>query len=316
MPRSLALSGLWPRPEALVKATWDFDKGLRTQAQLDAAYLDATRQLVALQDRVGASERTDGNLTWQDTFRGLVDATTGYEAGGLVRLFETNKFYRQPILTGRPVLNKAKFRAFFLLDRLKSKAEKKAILPSPYWLARATHSELPAKVPDELLAARLVHDAARALESWGYTTIQFQEPLLFYEDAPDLDLAAELFRTALRGLKAATVLNFPNGNAAPHFVWATQQPAHALGIDFVETLPEDLRAPKGRLRLQAQVVDSQESLLEDEDDLADLVDRIEARLGPAHLTLTHTWDLDFLSAPVAEQKVARLAAVRRERVIA
>src|SRR5687768_1512808 len=89
MPRTLVLSGLYPRSEPLVKTTWDFDKGLADAGRLDAAYLADARNLVDLETRLGFAALTDGNLTWQDPFRGLVESAAGFEVGGVTRFFET-----------------------------------------------------------------------------------------------------------------------------------------------------------------------------------------------------------------------------------
>src|SRR5688572_12241327 len=125
MLRTVALSGSYSRREDLVKATWDFDKGLLDAAGLDRVRLAAAKETVEIQARFGASPVTDGNLTWQDTFRGVVESSAGFQVGGVTRLFETNKFYRQPILTGRPVLNAASFAKHFLLETIGTKTARK-----------------------------------------------------------------------------------------------------------------------------------------------------------------------------------------------
>lgn len=317
MPRSFVLAGAYPRREDLVKATWDFDKGLLNAAQLDERFLDQAREVVAFQETLGASPVTDGNLTWQDTFRGLVASASGFEVGGVTRLFETNKFYRQPILTGRPVLNKEAFTKHLLLERLGVKAAKKAILPSPYWLLRASKVETPPASPEDALVAGLVREAAQHVASLGYSEIQFQEPLLFYEEAPDLGLAAELIAAATKGLPGRTVVNFANGDAAEHLAWAAKLPVSAVGIDLVETHVDELATPaKAKLDLLAAVVDSQESLLEAGEDVEALAQAVEKRLKPARLTLTHTWDLEFLPATVAARKLELLARATAREVAA
>lgn len=316
MARTLALSGLFPRSEKLVKATWDADKGLLDAPRLEAAFIEDARRLLGWQGRLGATPVTDGNLSWQDSFRGLVASAAGFEVGGLQRLFETNKFYRQPILTGRPVLNGEAFARHFLLEGLATRLPKKAILPSPYWLLRSSKIETPANAPEDALVAGLVNEAAKWAVAHGYAHVQFQEPLLFYEKAPDLELAGVLFDGALKGLKATTTINFPNGNAEAYYAWAARLPVDWIGVDFVETRLEDLKAAKTRTRLLAQVVDSQESLLEDADGVREVAARIEQRLRPAELALTHTWELDFLPADVAVRKLEVLAAALGKEVLA
>lgn len=317
MNAPVVLSGLFPRREDFVKATWDSDKGLLGPDRLDAARLDDVRALVTLQERLGFAAATDGNLSWQDAFRGVVENHPAFEANGLVRLFETNKFYRQPVLKATPTPRPQTLEPHFLLERVRTRLPKKAILPSPYWFARAAHRPTgqPVAQAGEVVA-RYLNGVARWLEKEGYAHVQFNDPLLFYEREPDLQLAAALYETVLAGLHATTIVNFPNGNAARHLAWAAALPARFVGIDFVETHIEDLKAPKARLRLLAAVVDSQESLVESEAHLRRLVDAIEKRLRPDELHLTHTWDLEFLPTRVAVQKLELLSRVVAREVTA
>lgn len=318
MPRPWSLSGSYPRREDLVKATWNLDKGLLSITDVAALRLEQARELVALQERLGAEAVTDGNLSWQDAFRGVVENNPAFQVGGVTRLFETNRFYRQPILVGTPQPNPKALQAHFLLDSLKPKAPKKAILPSPYWLVRAAKVETNGDADNAGPAiAEYLNGVARWLEGAGYRQVQFNEALLFYEKTPDLKLAQTLLETTLKGLKTTAIVNFSNGNAAPHLAWLKQLPAAAtVGIDFIETFADDLPAkPLGR-PLLAAVVDAQESLLESGAEVERLATTIERRLSPKGLTLTHTWDLQFLPATLAPQKIETLSKVATRKVVA
>lgn len=317
MVRTFAISGLYPRREQLVKASWDHDKGLLTPAKLDAEYLAAAREVVTLQERLGAGTVTDGNLTWHDAFRGLTESSSGLGADSVTRLFETNRFFRQPVVTAAPKLDAQKFAQHLLLQRIKTPAPKRAVLPSPYWFARVARDETGrdgAATARDL--ARLVNQAASWLSGQGYAEVVFNEPQLFYETSPDLKLASELFSVALKGVKARTTLNFARTNIAEHAEWVFQQPADAIGVDFVETYVDDLPKAKKPVALQAAVVDSQESLLESAEEVDALVSSIEKRLKPTALTLTATGDLETVPTPVAEKKLAVLARAARPEVLA
>ncbi len=317
MPSKITLSGSYPRRETLVKATWDFDKGLLPAARLRAEFVDAAKELLTVERRAGIAAPTDGNLTWQDAFRGLVEGVPGFEVGGVTRLFETNRFYRQPILTGKPTFRPETLRQSFLLEDLAVKGPKKAILPSPYWFAHAAKAQTgngASSAPETL--ARYLNQVATWLQGLGYTEIQLNEPLLFYQKDPDLRQAATLIETALRGVTAATIVNFPNGNAVGRLEWATRLPATYVGIDFVETHADEVETVGPPLRLVASVVDSQESLVEDPSHVAETVATIQRRLKPKELALAPTWDLQFLPSTAAEKKLDLLAAVTTKAVVA
>jgi methionine synthase II (cobalamin-independent) len=304
------LGGIYPRREELVKGTWNFDKGLIRREDLAQLQAAATSELLDLQQKLGFTPLCDGLLTWQDQFRGLIEATSGFEVGGVTRLFETNRFYRQPILHAAPKLDYQKLRAAFPSAAKVKSGSWKAILPSPYWLTRATldhHFKDEAKLGHAL--AGVLNDAAQRLAADGFQTIQFQEPALFYEKVPDVGFANELFAVAASGVRATTVGNFTNGDAARHHSFLQTVPVDVLGIDFIETLPEKIPPRLQGKKLQAQVVNGRESHLETPADVRDLVGRIQTKLKPASLFVTHTWDLEFVPAEVAVKKLEALASV-------
>ncbi|MBI2078607.1 MAG: hypothetical protein HYT80_09620, partial [Euryarchaeota archaeon] len=92
-------------------------------------------------------------------------------------------------------------------------------------------------------------------------------------------------------------------------------PTSAIGIDFVETLPEKLPSRLQGKHIVAQVVNAQESHLETPHDVQDLLARVEAKLKPSRLTATHTWDLEFVPAEVAQRKVEVLASLVPQRKV-
>lgn len=310
------ISGLCPRREDLVKATWNFDKGLLSRDELAKLQAECTKELIDAQRKLGFRPLTDGLVAWQDQFRPLIEATTGYEVGGVTRLFETNRFYRQPVLNAAPKLDAKKLRAAFPAASTIRSQEWKAILPSPYWLTRATldnHFHQEAAVGHAV--AGVLHDAAKKLASEGFQTIQFQEPALFYEKSPDVGFANELFAAATKGVNATTIANFPNGDAAPHQSFLQTVPVDVIGIDFIETSPEKLPARLQGKNILAQVVNSQESRLEPAAELEALVTRVKTKLKPEHLWVTHTWDLEFVPHEVALRKLEVLASVREQKKV-
>lgn len=310
------LGGIYPRREELVKGTWNADKGLLKKDELSRLQSAATDELIEVQRRLGFSPLFDGLLTWQDQFRGIVEATTGFEVGGVTRLFETNRFFRQPILNDAPRLDYAKLRASLPSASRAKNGAWKAILPSPYWFTRATldhHFKDEAKLGHAL--AGILNEAAKKLAADGYQTIQFQEPALFYEKVPDVGFANELLAVAAQGVKATTVGNFTNGDAARHHSFLQTVPVDVLGIDFIETLPEKIPPRLQGKKLQAQVVNGRESHLETPAELDELVGRIRTKLKPATLWVTHTWDLEFVPAEVAVRKLEALASIRSKKAV-
>lgn len=311
-----SLCGSYPRKEELVKATWNFDKGLTKANELRTLQEASAREVIEMQKRLGFSPIVDGLLAWQDQFRPLVETSPSFEVGGVTRLFETNRFFRQPLLHKEPKLDWTKLETWFPHTNFAGE-NWKAILPSPYWFARVAQDNV---YKDEqkfgYALADYLNQVAKKLEKAGYAEIQFQEAMLFYESKPDVGFANELLTRAVADLKVPTVANFINGDAAPHHSFLQTVPTTAIGIDFVETLPEKIPPRLQGKNLVAQVVNAQESLLETPKEVQDLIKRIDTRLKPARLTATHTWDLEFIPHEVAQKKLEVLATLAPKKVTA
>ena len=171
MKTDITLGGSYPRTEELVKTTWNFDKGLVGAKELTDAQDTQRAAVIDLQKRAGCTGLTDGLLSWQDAFRPLVATNASFEVGGVTRLFETNRFFRQPILNAPPKLDWANLEPFFPHQKW-GKGDWKAILPSPYWFARVAkdnHYHDEAKLGWAL--ADYLNALAKKLESLDYRTI-------------------------------------------------------------------------------------------------------------------------------------------------
>jgi methionine synthase II (cobalamin-independent) len=316
MNARISLCGSYPRKEELVKATWNFDKGLVDANELRKLQEASAREVIEIQKRSGFAPIVDGLLTWQDQFRPLVETSPSFEVGGVTRLFETNRFFRQPILHKEPKLDWAKLESSFPHTNFTGESWK-AILPSPYWFTRVTQDHV---YHDEqklgYALAAYVNQVAKRLEKAGYAEIQFQEGMLFHEAEPDVGFANELLARAIEGLKTPTLANFINGDAAPHHAFLQTVPTSAIGIDFVETLPEKLPPKLQGKNIVAQVVNAQESLLESTKEVQDLLKRVESKLKPSKLTATHTWDLEFIPHEVAQKKLDVLGSILTKKVTA
>ncbi|MGA8302118.1 MAG: hypothetical protein WB873_00235, partial [Thermoplasmata archaeon] len=96
------LTGPFPRSEALVAATRDLDRGRVPAEQVEELYGRTEGEVVALERRLGFDTVTGGYLRWADLFRPFAETWEGFTVGPLTRWFETNTFYRQPILHAPP----------------------------------------------------------------------------------------------------------------------------------------------------------------------------------------------------------------------
>jgi len=287
--------GMYPRSEALVQATRDLDRGRTTEAEVDARIEADQQELIGAQQAAGLDLLTDGMLRWQDHFRPLLQAADGLETGALTRYLDTNTFYRAPKATGAPKLGgplEARFSAPVPGARV-------ATLPSPYALARGTDVSPKAMAEDVLAAALADLDAE---------LVVLVEPFLAHDGASPAELREPLEALA-DGTRLALWFPFSDAGALLQ-QGAADLPVEGLGIDFYATHLDAVPEGLDKLLL-AGVVDVRSSVPEDPAEIAAFAGQLAER-GVERIALVPNGDLQYVSEPIAREKIARLGQAKAE----
>ena len=105
----LSSTGSYPRigdtPELqlLRRTIAALDRGDRSTADLLDVQNDVTRFVIAEQVKAGLDLVTDGLIRWYDPISHLAGKLDNIQIKGLVRFFDTNTYFRQPVFTGTPL---------------------------------------------------------------------------------------------------------------------------------------------------------------------------------------------------------------------
>jgi 5-methyltetrahydropteroyltriglutamate--homocysteine methyltransferase len=287
--------GIYPRSEALVQATRDLDRGRTTAEAVDEQAQRDLDELVRVQQEAGLDLLTDGMLRWQDLFRPLLEGSDGLEPGPLTRFLDTNSFFRAPTATsGEPRLRgplDERFVAALPGARI-------VTLPSPYALALGTG------IPAKVLATAVLKPQLDALEA---ELVVLSEPFLARDGASGLEELRAALDALAGGPPLALQVTFGDARELLRNGLA-ELPVEGIGIDFYATHADDMPQGFDKLLL-AGVVDARSSALEDPQEIADFVER----LGVERVALVPNGDLQYVSEPIARQKLARLGAARTAR---
>jgi 5-methyltetrahydropteroyltriglutamate--homocysteine methyltransferase len=287
--------GIHARSEVLVQATRDLDRGRTTAEAVDEHFERDRRELVAVQEDAGLDLLSDGLLRWQDLFRPLAEAAEGLSARPLVRFLDTNTFFRAVLVEGKPRLTEP------LPAPELPEGRWLATLPSPTAFARAADGGVePRAVAADLLAPQI-----EAYAQAGCALVALSDPFVAHEGG-----AAELVG-ALAELPQSVPLsvNLPFSDASSVLAELADAPIASVGVDFyltpLDAVPENY--PK---EIMAGIVDARSSVVEDPSELARFVGELGLR-KPAELSLIPNGDLQFVSEPIARQKIARLGGARQ-----
>lgn len=307
--------GIYPRSERLVRATRDLDRGRTNEASVQDEYRRDTDELVAIQRAAGLDYLYDGQLSWQDHFRPFVEHSDGLATGALTRWFDTNSFFRAPVVTGALSIEAPGVPVAGVGggDRLV------ACLPSPYAFSRAAQVD---GDRDDLmldLARDVLRPVAARAVAAGAALLHFEDPWLAYF-GPDGDVWSALGKSieeVRAGLDVTVVFHTYFGDAAPFFDELRGLPVDAVGFDLFATDTDALR-PGGDKACLLGCFDGRSSVVERPEEIVRVVSRLLDRLEPPGCFLSSSGDLQLVSEQLARRKVEALgeAAAALKEVVA
>jgi 5-methyltetrahydropteroyltriglutamate--homocysteine methyltransferase len=308
------LTGPFPRSEALVTATRDLDRGRCSPESVEALYERGEADVSALEARLGLDPLSGGYLAWADLLRPFADTWAGFTVGPVTRWFETNTFYRQPILRAPPERADGAIAARLPPGARSAPPRTKVTLPGPYTfvgLLDNRSGETREALTHRL--GRLLAEELRALGALGYRTFQFQEPLLVVE--PPKGPLAEATVAAYRAIAdaaggATTIVWTFFGDVTASADLLARLPVQATGIDLAECEPKEVpRALAGR-PIGLGCLDPTTTLAEDPAAIESVVREVASRLHPPSVWLGAGAPLDLLPFEAAGRKLERLSEAR------
>ncbi|HEY6050711.1 MAG TPA: hypothetical protein VIZ58_05630, partial [Thermoanaerobaculia bacterium] len=233
------------------------------------------------------------------------------EINGLVRYFDTNTYYRQPVVRGAVAWKEP-----LLLDDWKfaqsiSKAPVKAVLTGPVTLASlALDKHYPSKKALALDLATAIGEEVRVLAKGGATQIQIDEPILtgHPEDLPLVIETMERIRSQ-KGAAALTLFTY-FGDVTTIYEDLLDAPTDLLGLDLVQgaaTWPAVLKHGSSK-PLVLGLIDARNTKEEDPSAVAKKVLALRGSVDLKSSYLSPSNGLEFLPRDRARRKLRILRA--------
>jgi len=283
MPELVATTpGLYPLPDGAKDDLSDLKghqkSGLIGGDESEAVrevYDEARREVGDRQTEAGLDRIVEGQLRWDDMLAHPLAVHDAVETRGLVRYYDNNNFYRDPVVTGELTPDgdvAADLRALADL----TDEPRQAVLPGPYSLSELATDEHYGDEA-EFLAAVADFLAGEAAEFPEVETCWLLEPSLVTDppgDGPDAR-ASEAIDEVARAVDADVVVQ-PYWGALDEKVHAHLLDAavDAVGYDFVTDQEANLYNVNEygtRDHVALGLVDGQNTLVEDPEAVADRV---------------------------------------------
>jgi 5-methyltetrahydropteroyltriglutamate--homocysteine methyltransferase len=310
------LTGPFPRSEALVSATRDLDRGRTSAEAVEELYQSSEREVLDLENRLALDVVTGGYLRWADLFRPFAETWRGFTVGPVTRWFETNTFYRQPILHAPPERVAGAIAARLPAASPKgSNRPAKVILPGPYSFAGLLDNRS-GETLESLThrIGRLLADEVKDLKAAGYDVFQFQEPLLVVRppEGPRAEAVVAAYKAIADAVNGSTSLVWTYfGDAGPVFPLLGRLPVGVIGVDLAETDAVDLKVSGERRSIGLGCIDPRTTLVEDPSEVTRIARSVADRLHPPVLWLGPGGPLDLLPSSAATRKLHLLPAAKQ-----
>ena len=297
-----------PEGQRLRRAIARSDRGEITTEDLARVENDVTCEVIEEQVAAGLDIVTDGMIRWDDGQTYIARNLEGFEATGLLRYFDTNTYYRQPVATG-PIRWKGPITvADYRFASGCTSLPVKAIITGPYTLAklsRSNHHRDLAHLATDLADA--LRQEALALESEGVPLLQVDEPAIV-RNKEDWALFREVMGRFTQGLKMERLLYTWFGDATG-LEGFFDLPFHGFGLDFVMG-PGNFgildEFPAGKT-LGLGILDARNVRLETVDQISNILTETSRRVSLDRIHLNPSCGLDYLPRETAIAKLRRMA---------
>lgn len=291
------------------------ERSQASEVDLRAAEDRLVRAALAEQEEAGLDQVTDGLIRWYDPISHLAGQLEGIKITGLLRFFDTNCYFRQPVATGEIKRRNGLVLSEFEFAKAAATKPVKAILTGPYTLARHTLAEhAPYKQLEPLTRAyaQVLAPEIQALAKAGAEVIQIDEPAILRHpvDFPLLQRAWLLLNKHKLPAKLALAVYF--GDPQPLYERLQQLPVDILVLDFTYSpkLAQRVVSLGSRKPLGLGLLDGRNTRLEDAAELARQVERILLRVQGEFCTLNPSCGLEYLPRDRARAKLQLLQQVR------
>lgn len=300
--------------QLLRRTITEHDRGGKSEQDVRSAEDEITVMALREQAEAGVDVVTDGLIRWNDPVSHLAGKLSGVRLNGLLRFFDTNFYFRQPVVDFSPERIEPLIVDEFKFARNGSARPVKAVITGPYTLARHTLDEIDGTRKLEHLlidyTEALGAEIAQLAEA-GAAFIQVDEPSLLSHPDDFLLVAEVMRRFASQKGKAQIWLSVYFGDPGPIYEKLQTLPIDVLGLDFsYNSKLADVAAAGSSMPLCLGLLDGRNTKLEDAASIARTIEGILKKARGESTYLSTSCGLEYLPRDRAYAKLKRLALIK------
>ncbi|PTD93765.1 hypothetical protein C9439_06875 [archaeon SCG-AAA382B04] len=310
------VSGFFPRPPYLREKLKSIG-GLQKESMKEETkkeiidYVNRARnEVIKLQNKANLDYCSEGQLLWDDLLAYPATKINGFKMNGLIRYYNTNRFYRTPIIK-----NKLKLDNDFIIEDTKkaqniSNLPITTLLPGPFTLLDLSENKYYDKSYDAINdIKKILINKITSLEDLGIETIQIDDPSI----TKNFDGIKRVHRDLKDKTDLTLIINTYFGDATPIFD-ELNDIVDGIGLDLVnfESNWEILKNKKTPRVLKLGLFDSKNTRVERKKKVVREVENILEFIDSEEIIISTNLNLDFLPWPVMEKKIETIGLVGEE----
>ena len=272
--------GLFPLPDwtkdELSKLKGHQREGLisgNESSLINSVYDSAREFIIGEQQNAGIDLIVEGQLRWDDMLAHPLIVHESVESRGLVRYYDNNNFYREPVVVGELTSSRDVARELEKTSELVDKPN--AIFPGPYTLSKLATDEYYGSEYSFIEAmGEFVLEEIQQFPNTSYLTLL--EPSLIVEppSSDQRELIAELIKTIANKIESELVIQTYWGSLDEETYTSLIELGVGIGFDFVTengpnlALLEEYGAPK---TTSLGIVDGQNTHIESVEEIQKMI---------------------------------------------
>ena len=298
----------------LRRAYHDLDKKKISKGQFLSIQDGYVSEVIGEQESTGLDVVTDGLIRWRDSLSHLLQNCEGIEINGLLRFFDTNCYFRQPVIKGKVSKKRSFLESEALFLKEKSTKKSKVVLTGPVTLAAWSKIETKAYNVQSLAEtfAEFLKDEILLLAKTGVSQIQIDEPSLsFY---PQYVPILEKLLNPLALKKTELILASYFGDISLIYEDLQRLKVDALLLDFTysPTLTDQISVLGSQKRLGLGLLDGRNTRLETKKEVQSVLNKILHKLPAQGNFLTTSSGVEYLPRDRALRKLKHLTSLVQE----
>ena len=303
-----------PRPPKLRSAIARFERSEIGADELRRVEDEVTVEVIQEQAQAGLDIITDGQIRWEDDQTYFARRMDGFSVSGLIRYFDTNTYYRQPVVEGPVRWRESAVAGDYEFAAVQSPVPVKAPVTGPYTLAALSANHHYGSLRELVLhLAGELRNEVLALERAGAPVIQVNEPAIL-QQKEDFPLFRQALEAMMDGVRTEAHLYTWFGDIGGLYPQILELPFAAVGLDFVKG-PANWNIIAGQpftKTLGLGIIDARNTMLESVDEIVGAVRRASAIVSPEAIYVNPSCGLEYVPREVAQAKLTRMVeGVRR-----